>query len=89
MTFNRSLDYALRAALGADAYWPDHVYIVEKHYFGADFSGLREEVHLSREHTHFDWLEYDAAHERLEYSDERTALWELNKRIEKSDLLFD
>ena len=80
---------APRSVFGGDAYWPDHVYIVEKHYFGADFSGLGDEVHLSREHTHFEWLGYEAAYERLEYCDERTALWELNERIQKSDLRLD
>ena len=77
---------APRSVFGADAYWPPDIYIVEKHFFGADFDGLEDSVALSREHTDCEWLSFEEAHERLSYSDERTALWELNERLAKSDL---
>ena len=77
---------APRSIFGGDAYWPAELYIVQKHFFGADLTDLVEEVVLSREHTELAWLSFDAAHDRLTYTDEKTALWELDQRIARSDL---
>jgi dATP pyrophosphohydrolase len=76
---------APRSGFGADAYWPRHVYVVEKHFFAAELDAEGVPT-LSEEHSDFAWLEYREAHDRLAFTDERTALWELNARIEKNDL---
>ena len=66
--------------------WPDDVYIVEKRFFGIDLSERGTEVVLSEEHTEYAWLPFGRAHELLEYSDDRTGLWELHRRILTDDL---
>lgn len=71
---------APRTAFGADSYWPEHIFIVEKHFFGAELDpGV--ELSLSAEHAELEWLGYEQAYERLAYSDDRLAIWELNARI--------
>ncbi len=66
--------------------WPPEIYIVEKYFFASDFSSHGSRIELSNEHTEAVWLEYELAHDRLEYSDDRTGLWELHSRIAASDL---
>ena len=66
--------------------WPADVYIVEKRFYGVDFSVLGTAVTLSEEHTECAWLPFQEAHDRLEYSDDRTGLWELYHRIVADDL---
>jgi dATP pyrophosphohydrolase len=66
--------------------WPPKVYIVEKHFFAADFSDRGLDVTLSDEHTDSAWLPFAEAEGRLEYSDDRTGLWELHQRILVGDL---
>jgi dATP pyrophosphohydrolase len=75
-----------RTEFRAHRIWPADVYIVEKFFFASDFSEHGTEVQMSSEHTDFEWLAFDLAHDRLVYTDERTALWELNERIHASDL---
>ena len=38
-------------------------------------------LQLSHEHTEYNWLTYAEAHTRLQYDSNKTALWELNRRI--------
>ena len=60
--------------------------LVEKRFFGIDLSERGTEVVLSEEHTECAWLPFGRAHELLEYSDDRTGLWELHRRILTDDL---
>jgi len=41
---------------------------------------------LSHEHTEYKWVDYETAREMLKYDSNRTALWELNKRIKQGML---
>lgn len=75
-----------RTEFRAHLVWPADIYIVEKYFFASEFSRQGMSIQLSGEHTDFEWLGFDSAHERLAYTDERTALWELNERIRLSDL---
>ena len=60
--------------------WGENVYVIPQYCFGV----LVQEGHitLSREHTDFQWLKYDEAYHRLKYDGNRTALWELNQRLQ-------
>ena len=40
------------------------------------------DIHLSKEHDDYAWLSYEAACERLSWDSNRTALYELHKRLE-------
>lgn len=61
--------------------WGDDVLVVPEHTFGmevaADF-----EVKLSDEHTDFKWCSYEAATQLLSWDSNKSALWELNYRLE-------
>jgi dATP pyrophosphohydrolase len=63
-----------------DSYlWGEDVYVIPQYCFGVlvKDSGLL----LSREHTEYRWLGYEEAYRMLEYDGNRTALWELDKRL--------
>ena len=70
----------------ARKYWPDDLYIVEKHFFGMDVTDEADAIALSREHDDFRWTTYDNAESMLRYDDDKTALWELDERIRRGDL---
>ena len=38
-------------------------------------------VTLSREHTSFEWVDYDTAIQRLKYDSNKVALWELDNKL--------
>jgi dATP pyrophosphohydrolase len=63
-----------------DSYlWGDHVYVIPQYCFGV----LVKDSHivLSREHTEWKWLMYEEAHDLVKYDGNKTALWELDKRL--------
>lgn len=59
--------------------WGEDVYVIPQYCFGVlvEDSGLV----LSREHTEYRWLRYEEARRMLEYDGNKTALWELDKRL--------
>jgi dATP pyrophosphohydrolase len=62
--------------------WPADLYIVAKHHFGMDVTAEPAPVALSREHSEFRWAPYGEASELLSYDDDKTALWELDARLQ-------
>ena len=63
-----------------DSYlWGEDVYVVPQYCFGVLVED--ERLHLSPEHTAYRWLEYEEAHRLLKYDGDKTALWELDKRL--------
>ena len=63
-----------------DSYlWGEDVFVIPQHCFGVlvEDSGLV----LSSEHTEYRWLKYEEARRLLEYDGNKTALWELDKRL--------
>ena len=60
--------------------WDSALYVVPEHSFGADATG--QTLTLSDEHDAVEWLPYAQAHARLTYDSNRTALWELNQRLQ-------
>lgn len=41
---------------------------------------------ISEEHTEYEWLDYDSALTRLCWDSNRTALWELNERVQNDEI---
>ncbi len=64
--------------------WGETCFVVTEYAFAVQVSS--KDIAISHEHTQFEWLSYDKAYEKLKYDSNRTALWELNRRI-KLDLL--
>ena len=59
--------------------WDPSLYVILEHTFGVDCTGVP--LVLSHEHVKMEWLPYQEASERFTYDSNRTALWELNKRL--------
>jgi dATP pyrophosphohydrolase len=60
--------------------WPADLYIVPQHWFGVQApDGF--ELTLSHEHTAYRWCSYEEAMRLLRYDGNRTALWELDRRL--------
>jgi dATP pyrophosphohydrolase len=63
-----------------DSYlWGEDVYVIPQYCFGVLVKNGR--LLLSREHTDYQWLPYQEARELLKYGGNKTALWELDKRL--------
>lgn len=59
--------------------WGDDVYVVLQYCFGVRADD--QAITLSQEHTEYCWLPYEEARARLKYNGNKTALWELNRRL--------
>lgn len=64
--------------------WPAGTYVVPEYSFAIDLT--EAEIKVSHEHTEAQWLDYQAAHEVLQFDSNRTALGELHERLLASDL---
>ncbi|HCT5754274.1 TPA: NUDIX domain-containing protein [Pseudomonas aeruginosa] len=60
-------------------HWGDELYVIPEHAFGVDLTG--RDVVLSSEHDLVRWAPYAEALALLHYDSNRTALWELNRRL--------
>ena len=60
------------------AHWPSDTYVIPEYAFA--FECLTE-IRISNEHTTFEWLDYDTAMARLTWDSNKTALYELNCRL--------
>lgn len=69
---------------GASKDWGDEIYVVPEFCFAMEIA--EENISISTEHTEMRWVDYDAACDLLEYDGNRTALWELKKRLSRGDL---
>ena len=63
--------------------WSPDLYVVTERAFGVRL-GHREAITLSREHTHYRWVAYAEAARLLRWDSNRTALWELNERLNRA-----
>lgn len=59
--------------------WGDSLYVVPVHCFGLRVE--TQELTLSQEHTEYRWLTYGEAAALLYFEGDRTALWELDRRV--------
>ncbi len=63
-----------------DSYvWGDNVYVIPQYCFGVTAENLQ--ITISREHTQYKWFSYEEAYELIKYDGNKTALWELDKRL--------
>jgi dihydroneopterin triphosphate diphosphatase len=59
--------------------WGSNVYVIPEYSFGIEVKN--SVIHLSNEHREGEWLDYEAAQNRLQWDSNKTALWELNQRL--------
>lgn len=64
-----------------DEDWNDHVFVVTEYSFGVEVKN--KEINLSTEHKKFGWFNYEEAMDKLKWDSNKTALWELNKRLNR------
>jgi dATP pyrophosphohydrolase len=60
-------------------HWKDNPYVITEYCFGVE---ILENPKLSNEHKEYKWCSYEEAYRLFRYDSNRTALWELNKRLE-------
>ena len=64
----------------SDSYlWGDDIYVIPQYCYGVLVQDRR--LVLSAEHTEYRWLPYEEAYHLVKYDGNRTALWELDKRL--------
>jgi len=61
--------------------WGDDVYVIKEYCFGAQV--FSKDIILSKEHSGYKWLSFEEAVKHLKWDSNKTALWELNKRLLK------
>ena len=64
--------------------WADDIYVIPEYTFAMDI--VKESLRISAEHTELRWVGYDEARELLRWDGNRTALWELARRLAGGDL---
>lgn len=65
--------------------WGDDVYVAMEYSFAVFVKN--GDIILSDEHDDYGWFTYENAYKKLEFDSNRTALWELNKKLLNSTLL--
>lgn len=60
--------------------WGPDVLVIPEFCFGVR---MPDAIRLSREHTEFRWVSYQSAMRRLHWDSNRTALWELDLRLQR------
>lgn len=64
----------------AEAIWGKECFVIPEYAFAVRVESTL--LQLSREHTEYKWLTYAEAQTVLQYDSNKTALWELNRRLE-------
>ena len=59
--------------------WGDNVYVISQYCFGVTSQDIQ--IVISREHTEYKWLSYEEAYQLIKFDGNKTALWELDKRL--------
>jgi dihydroneopterin triphosphate diphosphatase len=59
--------------------WDSNLHVIPEFSFGIE---ANSEIQLSNEHCKCLWLNYDTAQSYLEWDSNKTALWELNRRLQ-------
>lgn len=65
--------------------WGEECLVIPEYAFAVNVNA--EEMELSNEHTEFEWLDYEAAKEKLKYDSNKVALWELDNKIKRGLLI--
>ena len=64
----------------ADVLWGKECFVIPEYTFAVKVESTS--LQLSSEHTEYNWLTYEEAQAVLQFDSNKTALWELNRRIE-------
>ena len=64
---------------------PEGKYVINEHCFAVDCTGI--EITLSPEHSEYRWVDYETARESLKWDSNKTALWELNQRLNDNKMV--
>jgi dATP pyrophosphohydrolase len=59
--------------------WGDDVYVIPQYCFGMPAQNVQ--ITISHEHTEFKWFDYEGACMVIKFNGNKTALWELDKRL--------
>ena len=59
--------------------WGDNVYVIPQYCFGVTAQDIQ--IAISREHTEYKWFLYEEAYKLMKFDGNKTALWELEKRL--------
>lgn len=62
--------------------WKKNIYVATEFSFGVESN--TKEIKLSKEHTEMAWITFEKALKLLKYDSNKTALWELNRRLTKN-----
>jgi len=62
--------------------WKKNIYVATEFSFGVEVK--TKEIKLSKEHTEMAWVTFNKAIKLLKYDSNKTALWELNRRLTKN-----
>jgi len=60
--------------------WGEKIAVIPEFAFGVEV--FSREIKISEEHTEYQWFNFKDAIDKLEYDSNKTALWELNYRLE-------
>jgi len=63
--------------------WGEDIYVIKEYCFGAQI--FTKNFILSKEHLQYKWLSFEDAIKHLKWDSNKTALWELNKRLLKQN----
>ncbi len=63
----------------ARAIWGEECLVIPEYSFAVEVK--KEDIRISREHSKFEWVDYDTAKQRLKYDSNKVALWELDNKI--------
>jgi dATP pyrophosphohydrolase len=64
---------------GCSYLWGDEIYVIPMYCYGV--RAPDRQIVLSHEHTECRWLPYDQAHDLVHFDGNKTALWELDRRL--------
>lgn len=73
------------ACFSARALWGEDCLVIPEYAFAVEAG--HAEIQISREHTVFEWVDYDTALERLRYDSNKVALWELDNKLRQERIL--
>lgn len=65
--------------------WGENILVVPEYSFGVEV--FLADLNIGAEHSEYRWLPYREARELLKYDSNKSALWELNHRLTKSNEL--
>ncbi len=64
--------------------WGKDIVVVPMFFFAVPYNG---QITLSHEHSEIRWLSYENAQQLVYFNDQKTALYELNERLKRGNLI--